>query len=329
MNMPLLHDILTAYGASGREDAVRKVIAGALVGHVDAMETDAMGNLIAVKKGNGTGRRVMLCAHMDHIGLIAVDADEKGYIRVANVGGIDPQNMISMHVVFSNGVEGVVDAEPVEGKIKVFDLFVDIGASSREEALSRVAIGDVCVMKPRISKLGEHRLASPAMDDRIACYVLLEAMLALPDDLKNDVAAVFTVQEELGVRGATTAAYALSPDLGIAIDVTIAGDTPGEKGHLPMKLGAGAAVKIMDVGAVSTPWVTHMMLDAAKENNIPVQREVLPFGGTDAMAIQRTKGGIPSGAISIPCRYVHSAAETVDLRDVQAALDLALACAVR
>ena len=329
MNMSLLNDILTAYGASGHEENVRKVIAKALFGHVDALETDAMGNLIAVRRGDGTGRRVMLCAHMDHIGLIAVDADKDGYVRVSNVGGIDPANLISMHVVFGNGVEGVVDAEPVEGKLKVCDLFVDIGAASREEALSRVSIGDVCVMKPRVSRLGEHRLASPAMDDRIACYVLTELMLSLPENIKNDVAAVFTVQEELGVRGATTAAYAIDPDLGIALDVTATGDTPGVKGHLPMKLGAGAAVKIMDAGMIATPWVVQMMLDAAQENGIPVQREILPFGGTDAGAIQSTKGGIPSGAISIPCRYVHSAAETVDVRDVRAALDLALACVMK
>lgn len=329
MNMPLLSDILTAYGASGHEEPVRKVIAKALFGHVDALETDALGNLIAVRRGDGTGRRVMLCAHMDHIGLIAVDADENGYVRVASVGGIDPNNLISAHVVFQNGVEGVVDAEPTEGKLKVSDLFVDIGAENREEALSRISIGDVCVTKPRMSRLGEHRLASPAMDDRIACYVLAEMMLSLPEHIKNDVAAVFTVQEEVGTRGATVAAYAIDPDLGIAIDVTVTGDTPGSKGHLPMKLGGGAAVKIMDAGLIATPWVVQMMLDAAQENGIPIQREILPFGGTDADAIQSTKGGVPSGAISIPCRYTHSAAETIDLRDVQAALDLALACALK
>ena len=329
MNMDLMRDIITAYGASGSEGPVRKVIAKALCGHVDSLTTDAMGNLIAVKRGDGTGRRIMLSSHMDHIGLAVVDADEHGFLRVTSVGGIDPENMISAHVAFQNGVEGVVDAEPCEGDIKVDKLYVDIGASSREEALSRVKIGDVCVMKPRIAMLGEHRVASPAMDDRIACFVQVEAMLALGEHTKNEIVAVFSVQEEVGLRGATTAAYAVNPDLGIAVDVTGTGDTPEIKPALPVELGKGAAVKIMDYSTICTPWVVQMMLDKAQEKGIPVQREVLPFGGTDTAAMQQTRGGVPSGAISIPCRYTHSAAETVDLRDVQAALDLALACALK
>ena len=327
MNMQLLYDILSAYGASGSEGPVRGVIENALRGHVDEMSTDAMGNLIAVKRGDGTGKRIMVSAHMDHIGLAVVDADENGYLRVTSVGGVDAQVMISAHVVFQNGVEGVVYSEPTQGKPRtVGHLFVDIGAESRDEALSRVKIGDVCVTKPRVAKLGEHRLASPAMDDRIACFILSEAMLALPQKMKNEVVAVFSVQEEVGVRGATTAAFAVNPDMGIAVDVTMTGDTPEVKPVLPMKLGGGAAVKIMDYSSISTPWVVQLMLDCAGERNIPMQREVLPYGGTDASAIQQTRGGVPSGAISIPCRYVHSAAETVDLRDVQATLDLLLAC---
>ena len=327
MNMQLLYDILGAYGASGSEGPVRGVIENALRGHVDEMKTDAMGNLIAVKRGDGTGKRVMISAHMDHIGLAVVDADKHGYLRVTEVGGIDAWSMLSAHVVFQNGVEGVIWAEPTQGKPKeVSHLYVDIGAESRDEALSHVAIGDVCVMKPRISKLGEHRLASPAMDDRIACFILAEAMLALPQNMKNEVVAVFSVQEEVGVRGATTAAFAINPDIGIAVDVTMTGDTPEIKPVLPMKLGDGAAVKIMDYSLICTPWVVQMMLDRAQKKNMPVQREVLPYGGTDAGAIAQTRGGVPSGAISIPCRYVHSAAETVDLRDVKAALDLLIAC---
>ena len=326
MNMQLLKEILTAYGASGNEGPVRAVIENALRGHVDSLTTDVMGNLIAVRKGDGTGKRIMLSSHMDHIGLIVVDADKRGFLRVSAVGGIDPENLISAHVAFQNGVEGVVDAEPVEGGIKVKHLFVDIGAESREDALSRVEIGDMCVMKPRVTALGAHRLASPAMDDRIACYVQVEAMLSLPQTIKNEVVAVFSVQEEVGVRGATTAAYAVRPDMGIAIDVTGVGDTPECEDKIPMKLGSGAAVKIMDMYSISTPWVVQLMLDQAQEKGIAVQREVLPYGGTDASAIQSSRGGVAAGTISIPCRYIHSAAETVDLRDVQAALDLTLAC---
>lgn len=326
--MELLESILTTYGAPGRENCVREVIARALAGHADSLTVDAMGNLIAVKKGSGAGKRIMLAAHMDHIGLIVMDADEHGYLRVCAVGGVRAGQMVAQHVAFESGVMGVVGAdEDAKGEIRVEHLYIDIGAQSREEALERVPIGEMCVAAPRVARLGEHRLASPAMDDRIACYVLARTMLSLPEHTENEIVAVFTVQEEVGVRGAAAAAYAVQPDMGIAIDVTATGDVPGAKGHLPMKLGEGAAVKIMDSGTICTPSVVNMLLEAAKENGIPVQREVLPFGGTDAQAIQRTRCGVPAGVISIPCRYVHSAAETVDLRDVQAALQLLCACA--
>ena len=177
MNMELLTQVLTAYGATGREGNVRAVIERVLCAHADSVRTDAMGNLIAVKRGDGTGRRIMLSAHMDHIGLAVTDADKHGYLRVCSVGGIDAGTMVSGHVVFENGVCGVVFAdEKIKGTPKVSDLYVDIGAQSREEALEMVSIGDMCVMKPRVTRLGEHRLSSPAMDDRISCYIQAQAL---------------------------------------------------------------------------------------------------------------------------------------------------------
>jgi len=327
MNMQLLKDILTAYGPSGYEGRVADVIRAALEGHVDEIYTDAMGSLIAVKKGDGTGKRIMASAHMDHIGMAVVDADEHGFLRVCNVGGIRAAKMVSGHVVFGNGVCGVVGAdEKVKGELQVSDLYVDIGAESREEALKMVSLGDMCVMAPRVSMLGENRIASPAMDDRIACFVQAQAMLSLPEHIKNDVYAVFSVQEEVGLRGATTAAYHVNPDLGIAVDVTGVGDVPNMQTKVAVQLGHGAAIKIMDRSLICTPSVVNMMEKLAQENGIAAQREVLPYGGTDAGAIQRTRGGVPSGAISIPCRYIHSEAETVDKRDVQACIDLLKAC---
>lgn len=326
MNMQLLNEILTTYGVSGHEGRVRGVIERALEGYADSMTTDAMGNLIAVKKGNGAGKKIMLCAHMDHIGLAVIDADKHGFVRVCNVGGIHAGNMVSGHVVFENGVCGVVGAdEKIKGALKVSDLYIDIGAQSREEALEMVSIGDMCVMQPRVSMLGAHRMASPAMDDRIACFILCEAMQQL-GDCGNDVYAVFSVQEEVGLRGAQTAAYAIRPDMGIAIDVTGVGDVPKVETKIAVELGKGAAIKIMDRSLIATPAVVELMTAAAKENGISVQREVLPYGGTDGGAIQRSGCGVPAGVISIPCRYIHSEAETVDLRDVQAATDLLLAC---
>ena len=327
MNMQLLNEILTGYGVSGHEGRVRGVIERALEGHVDSMTTDVMGNLIAVKKGSGAGKKIMLCAHMDHIGLAAIDADKHGFVRVCNVGGIHAANMVSGHVVFENGVCGVVGAdEKVKGALKVSDLYIDIGAESREEALEMVSIGDMCVMQPRVSMLGAHRMASPAMDDRIACFILCEAMRQL-DACENDIYAVFSVQEEVGLRGAQTAAYAIAPDMGIAIDVTGVGDVPKVETKIAVSLGKGAAIKIMDRSLIATPAVVEMMESAARENGIAVQREVLPYGGTDGGAIQRSGCGVPAGVISIPCRYIHSEAETVDLRDVSAALELLIACA--
>ena len=327
MNMQLLENILTAYGPSGHEGRVADVIRTALEGHVDEMYTDVMGNLIAVKKGDGTGKRIMTSAHMDHIGLAVVDADENGFLRVCNVGGIRAAKMVSGHVVFENGVHGVVGAdEKVKGELQVSDLYIDIGAASKEEALGMVALGDMCVMAPRVTKLGKNRLASPAMDDRIACYVQAQAVLELDKENKNDVIAVFSVQEEVGLRGATTAAYAAEPDLGIAVDVTGVGDVPGVATKVPVSLGKGAAIKIMDRSLICTPCVVEMMEKLAKENGIAHQREVLPYGGTDAGAIQRSRGGVATGAISIPCRYIHSEAETVDLDDVKACVELLKAC---
>ena len=327
MNIKLLENILTTYGPSGHEGRVAEVIREALAGHVDEMYTDVMGNLIAVKKGDGTGRRIMASAHMDHIGLAVVDADKHGFLRVCNVGGIRAAKMVSGHVVFENGVRGVVGAdEKVKGELQVSDLYIDIGAQTKEEALSMVSLGDMCVMAPRVTKLGENRLASPAMDDRIACFVQAQAMLELPEKIKNDVYAVFSVQEEVGLRGATTAAYHVNPDLGIAVDVTGVGDVPKVATKVPVELGKGAAIKIMDRSLICTPSVVAMMERLAEENGIMVQREVLPYGGTDAGAMQRTRGGVASGAISIPCRYIHSEAETVDKRDVQACVELLKAC---
>ncbi|MBP3523202.1 MAG: M20/M25/M40 family metallo-hydrolase [Clostridia bacterium] len=327
MNMQILEKILTAYGPSGHEGRVAETIREALEGHVDDMRTDVMGNLIAVKRGDGTGRRIMLVAHMDHIGLAVIDADKHGYLRVCNVGGIDAGAMVSGHVVFENGVCGVVFAdEKIEGTPKVSDLYVDIGAQSREEALDSVSIGDMCVMKPRVTRLGAHRLASPAMDDRISCYIQAQALLELSEKTKNEIIAVFSVQEEVGVAGASTAAYASEPDMGIAIDVTGTGDVPEVKTKLSVELGKGAAIKIMDRSLICTPSVVELMEGLAAENGIPTQREVLPFGGTDAGPMQKSRGGVATGVISVPCRYIHSEAETVDLRDVQACVDLLKAC---
>lgn len=315
--------LLAVHGATGHEEKIATVIADMLRPYADSVETDALGNLIVRK--SGAGKRVMLAAHMDHIGFIATDADKEGFVRVYNVGGIDVSVSLGQHVVFENGVKGVIGAEEdIEGAPKMQHLYVDIGASSREEALSKVAIGDVAVYAPVVSELGETRLASPAMDDRAGCAVLAEAFMQMKE-AKNEVVAVFTVQEEVGLRGARTAAYTVDPDFAIALDVTTTGDVPEAKPKMAVKLGAGAAIKVMDRSVICAPAVRDRLVKLSREQSIPYQMEVLTAGGTDSGAIHQTRGGVPSGVISIPCRYVHSAAETIDLRDMEAAVRMLVA----
>lgn len=313
--------LLKAFGPSGMEQGVAEQVKKLLAGCVDSAKTDVMGNLIVEKKGQEGGKRIMLCAHMDQIGLVVTDVEDEGFLRVTNVGGLGAKGVSGRHMVFHNGVHGVCACQPVKtGEAQMNDLFVDIGAKDKQDALKRVTIGDVCVFAPEIFELGDDKLAAPAMDDRSACAVLVETLKALKNP-KNTVIGVFSTQEEVGVRGATTAAYAVNPDMGVAIDVTLWGDTPETK--LPaIKLGAGAAVKFMDHNMVASPVVRDGLLKAAKAAKVKTQNEILPYGGTDGGAIQRARGGIPAGTVSLPCRYVHSATEVVDLNDLQGAVKL-------
>ena len=319
-----LKKVLAPVAPSGMEMAVADVIREEIRPYVDSIETDAMGNVIAVKNGKGENpRRIMFSAHMDHIGYVVTGIEKEGFLRVTNVGGLGPMNSLTRHVTFTNGVEGVVTCEPVsDGQRTMNHLFIDIGAESREEAEKMVQLGDMAVYAPDCFRLGEHRVASPAMDDRCACALLIEVLKHL-GDTKDTVIAVFSVQEEVGCRGAKVAAFSQEPDIGIAIDVTAWGDTPETK--LPaMKLGEGIAVKVMDRASISNPMLREELIACGEKAGVKVQREVLPFGGTDAGAMQTARGGIPVCTISVPTRYIHSACEVIDLRDLDAGLKLLL-----
>ncbi len=314
-----LQKLLGIYGPTGREGQVVSALRGMLKKNVDSMRVDTMGNLIVEKKGKPGGKTVLFSAHMDHIGLVVADVEETGYLRVTNVGGVSVDNMRARHVTFGNGVEGVVMCQPVRDETAgIRHLFVDIGAKDRAEALSMVSLGDVCVYAPDCIPLGKYRLASPAMDDRCACALLAELLLS-KTETENTIVGVFSVQEEVGLRGAAAAAYQVDPDVGVGLDVTAWGDSPEVK--LPsVRLGEGAAVKFMDNSMVATPSVRDALIAAAERAGVPYQREVLPFGGTDGGAIQHARSGIPAGTLSIPCRYVHSACEVIDMRDMESAL---------
>ena len=319
-----LKALLSAYGPSGNEHAVAETVKSLIAAHVDSMRTDALGNLIVEKYGmEENGKRIMFSAHMDHIGFIVTDIDENGFLRVHNVGGINLSLSGARHVIFENGVEGVLYCQPVKGETPAMKhLFIDIGAENREEAEQSVMIGDMAVYAPDYFELGAHRMASPAMDDRCCCALLCELLMYL-DEPKNTVIGVFSTQEEVGTRGARVAAYSVNPDLGVGLDVTAWGDTPETK--LPaVSLGKGAAVKFIDNSMIATPAVRDALLRAAEEAGVPAQREVLPFGGQDGAAIQHARAGIPAGTVSIPCRYIHSPVETIDIRDLEGALRLLL-----
>ena len=322
----ILLPLLEIHGATGGEHRVSAWLADLLRPYVDELRTDALGNLIAVKRG--TGKRIMISAHMDHIGFVAIDADEHGFVRVCSVGGIHVPVSLGQHVVFDSGVRGVIGADQdIEGNPLMQNLYIDIGACDRAEALAKVPIGDVAVYLPQTARLGEHRLAAPAMDDRVGC-AMLAWLLIHTDNCPNELVGVFSTQEEVGLRGARVAAYSVDPDIGVALDVTATGDVPEVKPKMAVGLGKGPAIKVMDRSLIATPLVRDAMIAAAKDAGIPYQLEVLTIGGTDAGAIQLSRGGVPSGTISIATRYVHSAAETIDLRDLEqgGALLRAFAC---
>ena len=317
----LLKKVLSPVGPSGLEAPVAEVIREEIKDYVDTIEVDALGNLIATKLGKGENpKKVMLSAHMDHIGYIVTGAEKEGFLRVTNVGGIGVINSYNRHVVFPNGVHGVVVAEPVTGQPALKNLFVVIGAADKEEAMKMVSLGDVCVYANDCFRLGEHKVSAPAMDDRCACALLVK-LLQTVGETKDTIIAVFSVQEEVGCRGAKVASFAKEPDIGIALDVTGWGDTPGTS--IPeIKLGEGIGVKVMDRASISNPALREELIACAEKAGVKAQREVLPYGGTDAGAMQQSRGGIPVCTLSVPCRYVHSACEVIDMRDMEAGLKL-------
>lgn len=314
-----------AFGPSGDESGVAEVIAELARPYVDEITRDTMGNLICHKKGPGA--KVLFAAHMDSLGLIVTHVEEEGYLRFGKIGGVNPQRILSAPVRFKNGTRGTVAAnEDADfGKLKLDDLYLDIGASSAEEARKKVQLGDVAVYDTACLDLGE-RIVSPYQDNRVSCVVLLMALEGLSAS-KNDLYFVFTTQEEVGLRGAKTAAYAIDPDYGIAVDVTGSGDLPGTKHQQSSRQGGGAAIKVMDSSVICHPSVVNQLRDLAEAKGIPHQMDIIQSGGTDAGAIHQSRSGVYTGGISIPCRYIHSPAELVTKSDVTACAELVRAFA--
>lgn len=321
----ILERLTDAYGPSGQEQEVSQVIEELAAPYCDKIKRDTMGNLICRKKGKGP--KVMFSAHMDSIGLVATHIDEHGYVRVGAVGGISPAKVLHTPVRFASGQGGVVSAQAgVElSKLKISDLFIDVGASSREETEKLVQIGDAAVFGTRLFQVS-NRVSAPYLDNRASCAVQLMVMFQL-GQTDNDLYFVFSVQEEVGTRGAKTAAWDIDPDYGIALDVTPADDEPGSKHLVSSVLGGGAAVKVMDGSVICHPWMVEKLMTLAEEQGIRAQRDVIRAGGTDGGPIHLTRSGVPTGGISIPWRYGHSPMELVDLQDMQNCAALAKAFA--
>jgi putative aminopeptidase FrvX len=320
----LIQKLVETTGPSGYESAIRQMIRADVEPLADEVRVDALGNLIA-RKGqrnaggpnteSGEGFKIMLAAHMDEIGLIVTHVDEHGFARFTTIGGVRPHTLTGGRVRFMNGARGVIGAEYIAdpGELPTFEkMFIDLGATDRKTC--PVSVGDIAGFERPFMDLGK-RLVAKSMDDRIGVAILIETMRQLKHT-PHEVYFVYSVQEEVGVRGATGAAYGVDPDLGLAVDVTANGDTP--KGiKMEVALGKGPAIKVRDAGMLADPRVVNWMVQAAEKSGIPYQMEILERGGTDARAIQLTRAGVPAGCLSIPCRYVHSPSEMVDYDDVQ------------
>ncbi len=312
--MELLKKLTSCISPSGREDEIRDIIKNEIEGFCDEIYTDALGNLICHKQGSG--KKLMLASHMDEIGFMVTYIEDNGFLRFSNVGGINRANAIDSTVQFTNGTVGKISYETKE---KVTDagfdkMFIDIGATSKEEAEKLVNIGDFAGYTPAFYEMN-NRILSKSLDDRAGCWVLINAIKEAKST-PNDIYAVFTVQEEVGTRGARTAASLIKPDMAIAIDVSFSGDTPNSAQINPV-MGKGPAVKIKDASFIINESVKNILLDSAKKTAIPYQLEATGKGGTDAGAMQLTGNGCSAGTISIPTRYIHSTTEVVDRTDIE------------
>ena len=310
----ILQTLVETPGPSGSEHVIREKVKAEIQGHVDELYTDALGNLIA-RKGSlkEGGKRIMISAHIDEIGLMVTHVDDNGFARFMPIGGINPLTCLGGRVVFMNGTQGVIGMERLDkGEFpELPKYFIDTGAISKAD--SKVCVGDVCGFERPLLDLGK-RIVAKSMDDRVAAAITVEALKEVKPGV-NEIYFVFSVQEEVGIRGAVTAAYGVDPEVGLAVDVTRTGDTPlGVK--MEVSLGNGPAIKVRDSSFIADPRVVRWMVNEAKTQEIPYQLEVLEAGGTDGAAIQRARAGVPAGCLSIPCRYIHSPSEMVDRDDV-------------
>jgi endoglucanase len=332
-----LEHLSNTNGVTGREKAARELMIQLIKPYVDETSEDNLGNLIAIKRGKKSKPKIMLAAHMDEIGLMVKTISKDGFLQFAKMGGIDDRILLAQKVVVhtSKGdLLGIIGSKPPHiqkkeerNKVVTYDkLFVDVGATNLKAADKMgIKIGDPISFNVKYQKIGKNLVTGKAFDDRAGCATMIEVLKKLRST-QSTIFAVGTIQEEVGLRGAGTAAFGIAPDFGIALDVTVAGDVPGVKAfESNIKMRKGPALTVADAGLISHPKILSLLVDTAKKNNIPYQLETGLPGTTDAARISLTRQGVPSGTISIPTRYIHSPVAMMDLTDVKNSVKLVIA----
>jgi Cellulase M and related proteins len=318
----ILKELTQVFGVSGYEKEVRDIIKEAIKDYVDEITIDALGNLIAYKKGTGANKKkIMLASHMDEIGLQVTKVEENGMIKVKPLGFLWIPTTYMSRVKFRNGTIGIVSSTIKLEDVKDFTkLYVDIGLKSKEEVLKYVKVGDTATYIGEYAELKESNITAKALDDRIGCYMLIEAIKKLENQY-NDIYFVFTVQEEVGCRGSKVTAQRIKPDLGIAVDVTPAHDYPCDL-EGSNSVGDGTAIKVSDTSVICDEYLVSEMVKCCVENNIKYQLDVIYVGGTDASSMNLSNFGVKVAAISVVTRYAHGPNSLVSMKDVEASIEL-------
>jgi putative aminopeptidase FrvX len=330
----LLGKLSNAFGPSGNEQDVAEILKGELKEYADETLVDKLGNILFYRKGKGNCPRVMLSAHMDEIGFLVTFVEEDGFLRFDTLGGITNSILPGQRILFRGDggyVRGIIGTKPphimtIEEQNKIVpkeDLFIDIGAENVAQAKKKGAdVGMMGVFDVEFEDLGNGYVRGKALDDRAGCMVLVESFKALRNSPVN-VVAVGSVQEELGIRGAKTAAWQADPDFGLAIEGTFVADVPGTRpDRVSSKIKGGPVVTIMDRTAFTHPIVLKTLVKTANEKSIPFQFKKVPVGGTDAGSIHLTKAGVPSGTVAVPCRYIHGPAQIAHVDDLRSTIRL-------
>ncbi len=316
----LLKTLTQTPGPSGYENPIREAILKEISSLSKNIRVDNLGSLVVtLGQKSAKGKKVMIAAHMDEIGVMVSHVEKSGLVRFTNLGTFLPRYLTGGRVRFLNGVKGVINTDRSDELTKIPSIdkhFIDVGANSDKDC--PLKIGDEGVFEGDFTVLGD-RVASKAMDNRSSCAVVIETMRAI-HNTPHELVFVFSAQEEVGSRGAGTAAYEIEPDLALAVDTTPVGDILGVK--MQTELGKGPAIKVRDVFMISDPRVVRWMESGAKQAGVTCQMEVLDVGTTDARTMQIAKAGMPTGALSLPCRYVHSPSEVVDISDLTSAVKL-------